>query len=178
MKDQLGNIKDRKKVTYCIKYLLDLYHTKKLNYQLLLNGFVQICLVVNQGNILFQFIRLSDWCFIYQTEPIRYSEGIEHAIADSFYQRLDKYQSNIVRCKECFHISLPNEEYCHYCMLQVSEHHEICPICLDEKRVREKWFITPCFHIFHRNCLETSLQTKESCPLCRQECSLKELKIF
>ena len=60
----------------------------------------------------------------------------------------------------------------------------ICCICLDSngeliiKKQKNYKIITPCGHIFHKQCLKKLLQTDYSkkCPNCRQK--IKHYKIF
>ena len=45
-----------------------------------------------------------------------------------------------------------------------------CMICLQNVRVgAEDHFITPCYHHYHRQCIVTWLETKNTCPICKRE---------
>ena len=60
----------------------------------------------------------------------------------------------------------------------------ICGICLDSNgkliinRKKNYKIITPCGHVFHKQCLKKWLQTdhKKTCPICRTK--IKHYKIF
>lgn len=43
----------------------------------------------------------------------------------------------------------------------------ICTICLENIYPIELIAHTDCLHLFHRQCLTTWLETKNTCPLCR-----------
>ena len=45
---------------------------------------------------------------------------------------------------------------------------EICSICLDDKN-KNVVQLHSCGHIFHKKCLDTWLNIKPYCPLCRSE---------
>lgn len=49
---------------------------------------------------------------------------------------------------------------CHYKMTTK------CPICLESL---DKIFTTVCNHDFHESCINTWLETKNTCPLCRHD---------
>lgn len=46
-----------------------------------------------------------------------------------------------------------------------------CPICLDSFKINDEIVITPCNHLFHKQCLKTWLynlsEPKHNCPYCR-----------
>ena len=45
-----------------------------------------------------------------------------------------------------------------------------CSICLNTVNVRErKYFVTPCDHFFHEECLEEWMNVKHECPVCRTQ---------
>merc|ERR1712176_916873 len=44
-----------------------------------------------------------------------------------------------------------------------------CPICLDGFAVGDEQRILPCFHAFHRSCVDAWLHTHFACPCCRHE---------
>ena len=46
-----------------------------------------------------------------------------------------------------------------------------CSICLELITENSEVKSTPCGHLFHENCLERSIQVKNSCPQCRQSCT-------
>jgi hypothetical protein len=48
-----------------------------------------------------------------------------------------------------------------------------CSICLQDFKNKESAIYLPCFHLFHRKCIAKSLETKEECPLCKN--NIKEL---
>jgi hypothetical protein len=50
-----------------------------------------------------------------------------------------------------------------------------CIICLSEFQVGEKESILPCLHIFHSACIETWINNKQWCPICKYDISLKSL---
>ncbi len=43
---------------------------------------------------------------------------------------------------------------------------EVCSICLDEIKSRQTLSVLNCGHFFHKNCMQTSLNYKNQCPLC------------
>lgn len=44
---------------------------------------------------------------------------------------------------------------------------DVCPVCLDEFKVKQKLAICPCHHVFHSSCLIEWLHHKNSCPMCK-----------
>ena len=42
-----------------------------------------------------------------------------------------------------------------------------CPICFSD--CDNSWFVTKCGHLFHQNCLYTSISYENVCPICRIE---------
>ena len=50
-----------------------------------------------------------------------------------------------------------------------------CIICLSEFQVGEKESTLPCLHIFHSTCIETWINNKQWCPICKYDISLKSL---
>lgn len=50
--------------------------------------------------------------------------------------------------------------------------HSSCSVCLEEFKDNETISKTSCNHMFHKNCLETWLNTNTKCPFCRN--TLKE----
>ena len=50
-----------------------------------------------------------------------------------------------------------------------------CIICLSEFQIGEKESILPCLHIFHSSCIETWINNKQWCPICKYDISLKSL---
>ena len=48
-----------------------------------------------------------------------------------------------------------------------------CCICLQDFKNKESAIYLPCFHLFHRKCIAKWLETKEECPLCKN--NIKEL---
>jgi len=47
------------------------------------------------------------------------------------------------------------------------ENNSTCPICLEDFSEGEIASILPCYHIFHRNCIEPWFKKQNSCPNCR-----------
>lgn len=43
---------------------------------------------------------------------------------------------------------------------------EVCSICLDEIKSHQTLGVLNCGHFFHKNCIQTSLDYKNQCPLC------------
>lgn len=64
--------------------------------------------------------------------------------------------------------SLPQEDFPD---VQESDGHPSasldCPICLEKFCAGDRFFRLPCYHRFHRPCLETWLQYRGECPCCR-----------
>jgi hypothetical protein len=48
-----------------------------------------------------------------------------------------------------------------------------CSICLQDFKNKESAIYLPCFHLFHRKCIDKWLETKGKCPLCKN--NIKEL---
>jgi hypothetical protein len=51
------------------------------------------------------------------------------------------------------------------------EKSDVCPITLELLTI-ENAAVTSCFHIFEKNCIQTWLQEKSSCPVCKQPCKI------
>lgn len=56
-----------------------------------------------------------------------------------------------------------------------SDNNSRCIICLSEFQVGEKESTLPCLHIFHSSCIETWINNKQWCPICKYDISLKSL---
>lgn len=55
----------------------------------------------------------------------------------------------------------------------------LCSVCtelLDD--TQDCVIIQECCHVFHRICIETSLQSSSSCPVCKRACQLNELRKY
>ena len=46
--------------------------------------------------------------------------------------------------------------------------HAACAICLTEFRPRDKVRYFRCNHTFHQQCIDQWLESKRTCPICRQ----------
>jgi hypothetical protein len=42
-----------------------------------------------------------------------------------------------------------------------------CPICLESFKDDEQMTLSPCCHLFHRDCLKMVGVGRQSCPMCR-----------
>ena len=42
-----------------------------------------------------------------------------------------------------------------------------CVICLEDFKNKDKAIILPCIHLFHKNCINNWLKTKNICPICK-----------
>ncbi|ORY22957.1 hypothetical protein BCR39DRAFT_550245 [Naematelia encephala] len=62
-------------------------------------------------------------------------------------------------------------EHKSYVNVEVKDKDAFCSVCHDEYEPDTKIAMTPCDHMYHRNCLETWLQTSNgtSCPMCRRD---------
>ncbi|KAM3220819.1 hypothetical protein P3L10_020087 [Capsicum annuum] len=49
---------------------------------------------------------------------------------------------------------------------------DICPVCLKIFEEESVVVITPCSHMFHRRCVFTWLSKSNTCPICREGCSV------
>ncbi|KAM3336933.1 hypothetical protein P3S68_032633 [Capsicum galapagoense] len=49
---------------------------------------------------------------------------------------------------------------------------DICPVCLKIFEEESVVVITPCSHMFHRRCVFTWLSKSNTCPICREGCSM------
>lgn len=56
-----------------------------------------------------------------------------------------------------------------------SDNNYRCIICLSEFHIGEKESILPCLHIFHSTCIETWINNKQWCPICKYDISIKSL---
>ena len=192
---EIGNIYDSSRIKRCIQKLLEQYEydiahhspaspKKHIEYRVLINGFVSLHLISalalrKPPKIFLEWIRISDQCRLFVSVPQHFNENMATSLTEKFSNHMKQYSNKLIqKCKSCLELSLPDDEYCIYCSIQVSEYHEVCSICLDENRKREKWVMTPCSHIFHRTCIESALRVKESCPLCREPCTIQSLKIY
>jgi hypothetical protein len=192
---EVGNIYDSCRIKRCIQKLLDQYEydianhspsspKKHIEYRVLINGFVSLHLISalalrKPPKIFVEWIRMSDQCRLFASVPQHFHANMADSLSEKFSTHIKQYTDiPIKKCKSCLELCLPDDEYCIYCSIQVSVYHEICSICLDEYRTRAKWVMTPCSHIFHRECVESALRVKESCPLCREQCTIQMLKIY
>ncbi|XP_076750748.1 uncharacterized protein LOC143423361 isoform X2 [Xylocopa sonorina] len=49
---------------------------------------------------------------------------------------------------------------------EIKQFDDVCPVCLcNMTRAR----ITPCYHLFHADCLRQWLKTSDACPMCKRE---------
>lgn len=44
---------------------------------------------------------------------------------------------------------------------------DICPICIDDFENESSVILLTCKHIFHKNCINSWLRIKNSCPMCK-----------
>mmetsp|Transcript_54329 Transcript_54329/g.101864 ORF Transcript_54329/g.101864 Transcript_54329/m.101864 type:complete len:228 (+) Transcript_54329:34-717(+) len=47
--------------------------------------------------------------------------------------------------------------------------HQDCAICLDSFQVGDSVRILPCFHMFHKACVDQWLTSSQLCPICKQD---------
>lgn len=90
-----------------------------------------------------------------------------------------KFKLNITIENNIFSISSKNKiklnEAVKYIQnIYIDKNYETCPICLDKLDSRKNFVTTECGHSFHLSCLTQSLNTKNSCPMCREEINLIE----
>ncbi|KAK1118474.1 hypothetical protein K0M31_015172 [Melipona bicolor] len=52
---------------------------------------------------------------------------------------------------------------------EIKQFDDVCPVCLcDMIRAR----VTPCYHLFHADCLRQCLKTNDTCPMCKRGLTL------
>ncbi len=52
-------------------------------------------------------------------------------------------------------------------ILVLNDSDDICSICLDNYKKKEKIIRLDCQHMFHKKCFQEWLKTGQTCPLCR-----------
>jgi hypothetical protein len=189
---EIGNLADKKRMERCIEKLLEQYQydidfqsmlkgRSDTAFRVMVNGFVQLTMNYCKRNelVFFEWTRLSDRCQLFVSEQYTPSKEMVTDVTALFLCHLEQYSGNpIKKCRGCQEPAIPDDDYCYYCIIEVSEYGEVCAICLDEQKKRDKWVITPCSHIFHRDCIEAAIAHKDSCPLCRTECKKGNWKVF
>jgi len=189
---EIGNVFDRKRMERCIEKLLEQYQydidfqslmkgRSDTTFRLMVNGFVQLTMTYSKqtSRVFFEWTRVADHCLLFVSEQYIPSKELIPDITALFLCHLEQYSGKpIKKCRGCLEPVIPEDDYCYYCIIEVSEYAEVCAICLDDQKKRRKWIITPCSHVFHRECIETAVRVKESCPLCRTECRRIDFKIF
>jgi len=50
----------------------------------------------------------------------------------------------------------------------MGDHSRACPVCLGEFEIGDKQRTLPCFHLFHKDCVDDWLQVHDDCPVCRR----------
>ncbi|XP_003744587.1 RING finger protein 145-like [Galendromus occidentalis] len=52
---------------------------------------------------------------------------------------------------------------------QIVDYNDVCPICYQSLQDSGSVCITPCSHLFHRNCLRKWLYSQAKCPMCHKK---------
>lgn len=52
--------------------------------------------------------------------------------------------------------------------VKIENDEEVCSICLDKLNSEKEVIKTKCDHVYHKDCLTVSINTSNSCPLCRR----------
>ena len=51
---------------------------------------------------------------------------------------------------------------------QVEDHHDLCPICLNDYEEEESLTELPCGHFYHHHCVAEWLENRNACPMCKR----------
>ena len=54
-----------------------------------------------------------------------------------------------------------------YYINHIIKNNNKCSICLSKMNKKEELFLTYCGHLFHTNCINTSMKYNCKCPMCR-----------
>ena len=68
-----------------------------------------------------------------------------------------------------------NQRYLEYCGIHFSKYVDTtCPICLENIKCKDL-YISNCNHIYHKKCIHTWLESKNTCPTCRYDIQTKDI---
>lgn len=83
-----------------------------------------------------------------------------------FHTYIDTHHKKINLEKQIIDFDIPIHIKCKYIEYLISEKHT-CSICLCTITKNENIFLTICGHLFHRECINHSLNNSDKCPYCR-----------
>lgn len=49
-----------------------------------------------------------------------------------------------------------------------------CVICMEKYKLRDKYIILPCKHIFHEHCIKTWFKQSNICPICKSKIDIND----
>lgn len=93
------------------------------------------------------------------------SHSVGHFGEDNEIKQILSQSFDEIECKDT-----PLKQNNFDCIVNDGELHKTeCPICMDCIKRKEEYFILPCEHIFHKECINVWFNTKSTCPVCRHD---------
>lgn len=82
-------------------------------------------------------------------------------------------------CSACQGLGQDDKEFCVRCEEKCSFNPEKCAICIDDEDKVSVWVkLAKCGHVFHKKCISKIDESKQMCPLCRQEFSSSDVTVL
>jgi len=88
------------------------------------------------------------------------------------YLALDEEEKNPVQ-KELLD-ALPVNKFVQANLLNFSEENKLCTICQCNYEVGDEYMMLMCLHRFHKGCIGTWFESKNTCPICKAMVSLED----